>query len=302
MNVAEFAIHYHSLMFRVACHEKKASEFQSFFENIMQKHDPTFIVVEPSGEEGDWKCDGYSQATSTVFQCYAPKDMELTAAKAAKKIKDDFIGAQAKWKEKMQRWVFVWSGDGRLPPQAADALLELKGSNPSFPIDDMGREALWQVVRNLPAEARVNLLGVVPSVEDATETTAAEVQTLLNYLAKQPIDLLADNLDLTELSEKIEKNDLSSAVQALIQKSLPVARVAQDYAKKHPDTDFQSVIANALAGKYRELKASGESDPDYIFWALVRYVSQGGDKGPKTFWAAVGIVTLIFQLCDVFEP
>jgi hypothetical protein len=301
MNEAEFSVYYHSLMFKVACHEKKAAEFQTFFEAIMQKHDPTFIVVEPSGDEGDWKCDGFSQATGTIFQCYAPKDLDLTAAKAAKKIRDDFAGAKDKWKKKMLEWTFVWSGDGRLPPQATDALLDLKSDNPKFPIHDMGREALWQIVKNLPELERVALLGVVPSVEQATETTAAEVQTLLNFLARQHIDLLTDTLDLTELSEKISKNNLSIDVQALIQTGLPVARVAQNYTRKHPDSDFQSLIANALASKYRELKISGASDPDYIFWEIVSYVSQGGDKGPKTFWAAVGIVTLIFQLCDIFE-
>ena len=301
MNQAEFALHYHSIMFRIACHEKKGSEFQAFFEKIMSKHDSTFISVRPSGRQGDWKCDGFSQATGTVYQCYAPKDLELTDTLAAEKIIKDFDGAKLKWDKKMKRWTFVWSGDGELPPQATQSLLDLKSNNADFPIDDLGREGLWKIVVSLPERDRIELLGIVPEISEATETTAAEVQTLLNYLSKQEIDVLEDNLDLTEIAEKIKKNKLTNDVQALIQTSLPVARVAQDYTKRHPDPDFQAIIANALASKYKEFALSGETDPDVIFWSIVKYVAHGGFDNPRSFWAAVGIVTLYFQLCDIFE-
>lgn len=301
MNQAEFAIHYHSMMFRIACHEKKGSEFQSFFERIMQKYDSSFISVRPSGQQGDWKCDGFSQMSGTVYQCYAPKDLELSDQQAAVKIKTDFDGAKIKWPKEMKQWTFVWSGDGILPPQATQALLQLKADNVGFPIEDIGREGLWKIVESLPVRDRVELLGVVPEISEATETTAAEVQTLLNYLSKQQIDVLEDNLDLTEIAEKIRKNKLSSDVQALIQTAIPVARVAQDYTKRHPDPDFQAIIANILARKYKDLVLSGETDPDVIFWSIVKYVSHGEFSHPKSFWAAVGIVTLYFQLCDIFE-
>jgi len=81
MNPEEFGQHYHSIVFKNVCHERKGAAFQSFFEAIMHKRDRSFISVKPAGRAGGWKCDGYSSANATVYQCYAPE--ELTAAKAA---------------------------------------------------------------------------------------------------------------------------------------------------------------------------------------------------------------------------
>ena len=64
-------------------------------------------MIKPMGKEGDWKADGYSTNTGTIYQCYAPEDM--TGAETAKKIVEDFEGARSRWQDKMRRWVFVWS-------------------------------------------------------------------------------------------------------------------------------------------------------------------------------------------------
>ena len=62
----------HRLLYRLKCSELKGMEFQSFFERVMARVDSTFTPVKPMGASGDWKCDGYSAATKTVYQCYAP--------------------------------------------------------------------------------------------------------------------------------------------------------------------------------------------------------------------------------------
>src|SRR5258708_2956507 len=120
MTESEFGLHYHQLLFKNACHERKGAEFQRFFEQIMQKHDPSFLPVKPSGKEGDWKSDGFSQDTGAVYQVYAPE--EMTHLKAAQKIQADFVGARLKWADKMKEWIFVWSSHEALPPQVVAAL------------------------------------------------------------------------------------------------------------------------------------------------------------------------------------
>jgi hypothetical protein len=71
----------------------------------LQKSDASFLTVKPMGREGDWKSDGFSLNTGTVFQCYAPE--ELTGAEAARKVREDFQGACKCWQEKMLAWTFV---------------------------------------------------------------------------------------------------------------------------------------------------------------------------------------------------
>lgn len=295
----EYALYHHNLLFRLKCHEHKAAAFQSFFEDVMRKHDPSFISVKPMGREGDWKCDGFSQATGTVYQCYAPE--ELTDKKAVDKINEDFEGAKTNWGAKMKAWVFVWSAYTALSAPTVDALQQLKIDNSTLGIDDWSREALWRIIAALPLQDRIVLLGPVVTPDDAVETTAAEIQTLLNYLAKHDMPLPAENLDLTELAEKMRKNGLSEYVSALIRTSLPIARQVEDYTRKHPDIDHSAIVAGQLIGKYKKLAAADGADPDLIFGGLVKYVANQQIDQPRYFCAATGIVAHYFQLCEIFE-
>jgi len=295
---AAYVEQFHGLYFKLACHEKTASEFQSFFECIMEKHDPSFIRVKPSGREGDWKCDGFSQETGTVYQCYAPEN--LTAAKAAAKVREDFDGAKEKWGSNMKRWVFVWSSGRALPPQVVQLLQQLKEDHADVAIDDWNREALWQIVRALPVRDRDGLLGPAPDVTLAADTTAAEIQVLLDFLVSHETELADGGLDHLGLEDKIRRNGLTHASRVLIQTGLPVARVAEEYLKRHPDLEFADKIARALARKYDEIATEASPDADTTFLKLVRHVRAQND-GATAFWAAVGIVTYCFQLCDIFE-
>jgi len=121
MNKEEFSLHYHEIKLEVELSRRTGKSFQDFFELIMQKADSSFVMIKPMGNVGDWKADGYSMQTGTIYQCYAPE--ELTGPKAAAKTREDFDGARTRWKEKMRRWVFVWSSERALPPQVVSELV-----------------------------------------------------------------------------------------------------------------------------------------------------------------------------------
>ncbi len=94
------------LRFENECLKRRGSDLQTFFEAVMNKVYTSFQTVKPWGREGDRKCDGFSPATGTLFQVYAPEDMTDSAAVA--KIEEDFAGAKEHWGD-FKRWVFVWS-------------------------------------------------------------------------------------------------------------------------------------------------------------------------------------------------
>ena len=91
MTSDEFAFYFHGVMLELELFRCTGKSFQDFFERIMQKADPSFVMVKPMGKAGDWKADGYSVNTKTVHQCYAPERM--TGPEAAKKVEEDFAGA-----------------------------------------------------------------------------------------------------------------------------------------------------------------------------------------------------------------
>lgn len=299
MTPDEFGKHYHYLVFKDACHERKGAAFQTFFEGIMHKHDSSFIAVKPSGKQGDWKCDGFSSVSGTVYQCYAPEG--LTVAKAVGKINADFSGALTYWKEEMVGWIFVWSAHDALPPQVSKALADIRSGSHGVSIDDWSREHLWVIVKALSQDVRVELLGHIPQVGVAPDMTAAEIKTLLTFLTARDLTMDSANFDLTDIAEKLQKNGLSASVRALVTPAVPIARIVQSYLTRHPDPDYSSRAARALVEEYQRLAASGLNDADEVFWKIVQYVASNDLNDPKRFWAALGIVSHYFELCDIFE-
>ncbi len=299
MTNEEITLDYHQIKLKCELFERTGKSFQDFFEQIMQMVDPSFKMVKPVGREGDWKADGYSADSKTVYQCYAPE--ALTVAKAVDKIKKDFEGAREYWQEKMQRWVFVWSSEKALPPQVIAVLEDLKSTHQSLQITDIGRAGLWDIVKDLPLADRQGLLGIVPGLSVAQVTTAIEIQILMKYLGRQtPIAEDPTNFDLTAIAEKLQRNRLSEAVTNMVMPSVPVAKLVHKFVTGMPDPGFSQTIASDLAAKYKELAASTD-DPDVIFGSIVEYVLGEHHLEPRFFWAAVGIVTYYFELCDIFE-
>ncbi len=294
----EFSLSHHEIKLELELYRRSGRSFQDLFEQIMQKSDPSFLMVKPMGREGDWKADGFSLDTGTVFQCYAPE--ELTGAEAVRKVREDFSGGLGHWQEKMRAWTFVWSSDRALPPQVVNVLAELKANHPSIAIDHMGREGLWRIVKQLLLADRIAILGPVPDLSAVPATTAAEIQVLMKHLGKQTATLPDDpGFDLTAIADKLARNRLSAAVTNTVRPAMPVARLVREFVTKMPDPSFSEVIAIDLASKYREL-AESANDPDVIFGSLVDYVLGEQRVDPRFFWAAAGIVAHYFELCDVF--
>lgn len=299
MTSEDFSLHYHELKLEIALLSRTGLSFQDLFEQIMKKHDPSFLTVKPMGREGDWKCDGFSLNSGTVFQCYAPET--LTGAEAARKVREDFHGAYEQWQEKMLSWIFVWSSDRALPPQVVNILADLRSHHPHVKIDHMGRQGLWLIVSQLPLLDRIAILGPVPALSDVPATTAAEIQVLLRHLDRQT-GILPDpsDFDLTAISEKLTRNRLSGFVTMTLRPALPVAHLVREYVTRTPDPGFSQSIASDLASRYRQLSELTDN-PDVIFSGLIDYVQGGLRTDLKFFWAAAGIVAHYFELCDVFE-
>ncbi|HUZ47228.1 MAG TPA: ABC-three component system protein [Terriglobia bacterium] len=265
----------------------------------MQKADPSFVMVKPMGKEGDWKADGYSVNSKTIYQCYAPE--EMTGPKAARKVEEDFAGARDRWDGMMQRWMFVWSSERALPPQVVAALASLKDAHLALDIGQMGRAGLWDIVKGLSLADRASLLGIVPDLSAAPMTTAIEIQVLVKHVGQQT-PAMADtaDLDLTAIAEKLQRNHLSEAVTNMVRPSMPVARLVDKFVTGMPEPGFSQAIALELAEKYKEFAASTD-EPDVIFGSIIEYVLGEHHLEPKFFWAAAGIVTYYFELCDIFE-
>lgn len=102
---------YLALQFRNHIRSKNGLEFQNFFENIMEKADPSFDKVKPYGNKGDSGNDGYTNESGVFYQVYAPKVPSINEAKAAKKLRDDFQKLKKGWNQisTIQEYYFVFN-------------------------------------------------------------------------------------------------------------------------------------------------------------------------------------------------
>jgi hypothetical protein len=91
--------HYLRLQFRNKVYQKNATEFQTFFEDIMQEAFPDFRKIRPYGNQGDRSNDGYRPDAGIYYQVYAPIKPLEKEADAAKKVKKDFETLKANWNQ-----------------------------------------------------------------------------------------------------------------------------------------------------------------------------------------------------------
>lgn len=126
---------YLSLQFKIKIYSKNGTEFQSFFEDIMEKAYLDFQKMRPYGSKGDAGNDGYRKDSGIYYQIYAPNTPKINEAKAAEKLQVDFQRLQKEWIEisKIKEYNFVFNDKyGGSIQLLEGAISNLKANNPNI--------------------------------------------------------------------------------------------------------------------------------------------------------------------------
>jgi tetratricopeptide (TPR) repeat protein len=126
---------YLKTQFRLKVYQKSATEFQTFFEDIMQEALPDFQKVRPYGSRGDEGNDGYRPKEGIYYQVYAPEKPGEREAEAAAKLKRDFEKLKKTWDKisEIKTFYFVFNDKGsRVTIPIEEALADLRVSNPGI--------------------------------------------------------------------------------------------------------------------------------------------------------------------------
>lgn len=120
------------LQFQNQIYKKNSTEFQSFFESIMEMAFSDFQKIRPYGNVGDGGNDGYRKEAGIYYQVYAPINPNEKEAYAAKKLKDDFQKLKTNWDKisSIQKYFFVFNDKYRGSVQPLElAISELNNEN-----------------------------------------------------------------------------------------------------------------------------------------------------------------------------
>lgn len=276
----------------------KATSFQDFFGDVMEKAYPggDFIRVRPWGKQGDRKNDGYLRSKRMLFQAYAPN--EIKESETTKKIADDFAGALPYWKEFFGTWVFVHNAREGLPPAVTAALLLLEQSNGDVAVRWWGFEELRQEVFRLAEEDVSALLGPAPAPKHFSSLGFARIKPILDVIARKEAPPEAEIAPVPV--NKLQINRLSENVELLLQLGRRRSRLVGDFLAAYPDPQYGDEVVQAFRSRYEELRASARS-PDETFREL--QIFAGGDStGDPGHQAAVfTVLAYLFDQCDIFE-
>ena len=285
----------YGLQLNRAFESKKGVEFQDWFTRLASyAFGSDFEAVRPYGPQGDLKCDGRRLSTRTVFQCYAP--YEMNAERTIRKIGEDFRGAVANWKD-MAEWAFVHNDARGLPPTVAQYLDSLRSEYPQVKIVTWTEAQLHELIKRLDLPDMEALFGPAPSSTDVETLIMDDLPPVIEKL--QQTDPRPGQVPLTPPSpDKLVRNELSEEAAGLLTIGRRKEALVESYFRKHPQPDLGERIAEAFRLTYAGLRDQGKS-PDEVFGYLQQYAGSG--TSPKRQGAALAVLSYFFERCDIFE-
>src|SRR5215467_9973614 len=148
----KFEHNFYVALARYELSRRQGNAFQDFFVSIgHHRWAPDFEGRRPQGRIGDKKCDGYRPSNGTVYQCYAPR--EIQPRLVCKKIEEDYRGALANREHTpINRWVLVHNDYEELPTEAHELVIRLRKEKDAVAIEILGPELLLALVMELSRE------------------------------------------------------------------------------------------------------------------------------------------------------
>lgn len=277
----------------------KGEAFQSLFENLMGRRYPDdFMACRPWGNDGDRKNDGYLKSKRTLYQVYAPN--EMNKAKALKKIREDFDGAKAHWKEHFDRWVFVHNDhEGKLPPHVLELLLELDKEAEGPAVSSMGIHEFHLELEGLGLDALESWLGMAPTAEDNQRVGFAELEIVFEHIRDHASASPRPTKPVPQ--GKIEYNLLSSISADWLIIGMAKAPLVEDFFSRWRDPNLGNAIAESFRNRYESLRNQQPIlTPDSILGELMAW-AEGGKSCPKVKMAALAVIAYYFAACEIFE-
>lgn len=293
-----FETNFYATLARNEILKRRGTAFQDFFVEVGHyRWGSDFEGRRAQGAIGDRKCDGYRPSNTTVFQCYAPRDMKPRPL--CDKIEEDYSGAVAnKEHTPIGRWILVHNDSEELPTEAHQLIIGLRNKADAVPIEICGPDQLLMLIMEIPREKLALLFPNGLDTADLRKIQYRDIDELIQSIGELAQEQMSGAV-LAPSPQKIAHNDFSDAISGVLKGGFLVQRRFADY---FADTS-RAAVGNRIADKFKRLYANQKAqgtDSDQIFYALADAV--GGLACEKSRRAAiVGLVSYMFHTCEIFE-
>lgn len=299
-----FARHMLELQLRRA----KGYAFEELFKAVMQRRYADFTPIQPYGNLGDRKNDGYIRTSGTFFQLYAPKDPDEKLGAAAKKAEGDFLGLKDYWHSKCPikcyRFTFNDQYGGSVVPVEGALLAIAKAHSIDarpFLCKDLESEAL-----QLSMDQLQDVLGtLIPESGLLRDADYYAVRDVVEHVLNTAAPIVPEGkLVAPEFDAKIKFNGLSDTIGRLLGAAALQTDVVDDFFSNRSGNHRQD-LRDHLAVFYAKERArvgDGKSSADLVFVGILEAITPNSSKMKKAVQdAALVVMAYYFEACDIFE-
>jgi hypothetical protein len=295
-------------MLELQVHRAKGYGFENLFKAVMQRRYPAFTPLQPYGNLGDRKNDGYVPSFGTFYQLYAPKQPDEKLAAAAAKAKTDFDGLKKHWNAqcpiKVYRFVFNDQYGGSVVPieEAMASIAKVHGIDARpFLAKDLEAEALQLDLFQLQ-----DVLGMlIPEPGLLADADYFAVRDVVEHVLNVATPVVPEGkLVAPAFDAKIKLNGLTDVVGRLLGAAALQTNVVDDYFSKRSAT-LRQALRDHLAAIYVKERngATGQSlSSDAVFFGLLEATTpKSAVMKASVQQAALVVMAYYFEACDIFE-
>ena len=291
-------------IFALRVHAAKGYAYEDLFKAIMQRGYSDFRPIQPYGNLGDRKNDGYCPGTGRFYQVYSPATPEEKLKAASEKALEDFEGLKQHWNTdcpiKSYRFVFNDKYGGSIQPlEAALAAIARKHCIDAAPFlaKDLEDEAF-----RLSEAALQDVLGTIIPATDIEDADYEAIREVVNHVLNAGGPVSLDNLLATPaLDEKIAFNGLSPSIGHLLSVGALQTGVIDDFFSNQ-SAHHKQTLRDHLAAIYQKERETSSGDPDRAFFAILAVLTpKASTMQLSVQQAALVVMAYFFEACDIFE-
>lgn len=301
-------------LFKLKVSESDGTQYEDLFSKIMTYSNPNFTPVEPYGNEGDRKNDGYDPTTGVFYQVFAPKDASTPKAKhdAVKKAKRDFLGMIKFWDSKgivqVQEYHFALNDKYKgSTPTLEVTLSEIKKKHGLRDSKIFLNKDLEEILFNLSPDKIAIVIGSFPDARSISESLKlSALNEVISHIMNTSTHIDSYQLmDMPDFDEKVKFNGLSKKIAALLNTGQMKEAAIEEYFDTTSSHNRQAT-RNHLNKMYQEVRAEVTQtvEPGEVanvtfmtLWKKITNSSRNSDVQN----AAIALMSYYFVFCDIFE-
>ncbi|GHT11944.1 hypothetical protein FACS1894170_06160 [Planctomycetales bacterium] len=284
------------IFFKIKIHESNGIEFERLFTQIMNYREADFQQIKPWGNIGDRKCDGYVSSKGIFYQVYAPEEPKNSYPDIIKKLKQDFIGLLAQWKN-VQEYYFVFN-DKFLGVNAdcTQVIEEIKQTHHLKNTGFVTAANLENILFQLADDQIQIIIGKIPDPANLSALDYSVVSEIVQVILSFSSSDTDGNIVVPDWNKKIQFNGLSEITKIRLDNGSLFLSQLDKYLDNHG-----SFLAEELRGKMSELYQIKKNtyENDELFWQIVNEIIP--QKTKPFVESAIVIMAKYFETCDIFE-